>query len=302
MRLCDTTVQAAAQHSGRTYTADQLVEAGQALDRLGIPLVRAGNPSVAGVEGETISRLASSLDADVVATCRARTDEVETALETGADIVEVSIPVSDVRLEATLGMSREEAFDRAEMAIRQAREGGADGHLHLQDAFRADVPSVAGAFGRFDGTIVLADTVGARTPPFVAGFLRTLADASADLTRAGVSFRDDLGCATANSLVAVETGIDRVDASVAGIGTGAGRAATEELIVATVTGGGDAGVATTETIPACEDALQALGESVDERKAVLGAGASGDESGEGTESGVDDPAAFRAYDPSTFGG
>ena len=300
MRLCDVTLREATALSDRTYTVDQLVEAGQALDRLGVPLIRAGRPAVEDVERETVSRLASNLDADVTACCRARTDEVTAALETGAAVVEVSVPVSDARLEA-VGTSREEVFDSAETAIRRVREGGADGHLVLQDAFRADVPAVAGAFGRFDCPVTLADTAGARTPPFIAGFLRTLADASADLTRAGVHFRDDLGCATANALVAAETGIDRVNASVAGVGERAGNAATEEVIVATETAGGDAGVATAETIPACNGVLRALGETVDERKAVLGEAARGDPSDHAAGEG-DDPSAFRAFDSTTFGG
>jgi isopropylmalate/homocitrate/citramalate synthase len=217
------------------------------------------------------------------------------------DVVEVSVPVSDVGLEAA-GISREAAFDRAETAIHRVHEGGADGYLVLQDAFRADVPSVAGAFGQFDCPITLSDTVGARTPPFVAGFLRTLADASADLTRAGVHFRDDLGCATANSLVAAETGIDRVNASVAGVGERAGTTATEEVVAATETAGGDTGVATAETIPACEAVLSVLNESVGERKAVLGEGARGSDPGRWSDGEGDDPSAFRAFDPRTFGG
>lgn len=302
MRLCDVTIREAAALSDQGYTVDQLVEAGQALDELGVPLVGAGRPAAGDIDREVVSRLAATLDADVVATCRARPEPVDAALDAGVDVVGVSVPVSGPRLEAVLGVSREEGFDRAETALRRVRENGVDAHLLLQDAFRADVPSVAGAFGRFDGPIVLADTVGARTPPFVAGFLRTLADASADLTRAGVHFRDDLGCATANTIVAAETGIDRVNTSVAGLGTRAGSAATEELIAATETAGGNAGIDAAETVPACETVLRALDESVDERKAVLGEAARASESGDRTDSVVDDSAAFRPFDPSTFGG
>ena len=302
MRLCDVTLREAAQLPGREYAVEDRLEAGRALDRLGVPLVQAGFPAVGEVESETVRRLSAELDAEVVALCRAVDADVEAALAADPDVVEVFVPVSDVQLEHVLGGTREEALDAAASALDRAREGGVDVHLTLADAFRAEVPAVAGAFGRFDCPIVLADTVGARTPPFVAGFLRTLADASADLTRAGVHFHDDLGCATANALVAAEVGVDRIDASVAGLGERAGNPATEEVVVATASAGGDPGVAAGETVPVCEAVLRALGESVDERKAVLGTAAVTHESGIHTDAMLEEPSAFEPFDPAAFGG
>lgn len=302
MRLCDVTLREAAQLPGREYAVEDRVEAGRALDRLGVPMVQAGFPVAGEAERETVRRLSSDLDADVVALSRAVDGDVEAALEADPNVVEVFVPVSDVQLEHVLGGTREEAFDAASSAVDRAREDGADVHLTLADAFRAEVPAVAGAFGRFDCPVVLADTVGARTPSFVAGFLRTLADASADLTRAGVHFHDDLGCATANALVAAEIGVDRVDVSVASLGERAGNPATEEVVVGTETADGDAGVAAEETVPACEAVLQALGETVDERKAVLGEATVTHESGIHTDAMLDEPSAFEPFDPAAFGG
>lgn len=301
MRLCDVTVHAAEQRHGRTHTVAQRVEAGRALDRLGIPLVAAGEPAADDTAAETVERLSDDISADVVAFSRATTEDVAAALDADPDIVEIGIPVSDRQLESVLAVSRDEAFDMAEQAVLRAREGGVDVHLSLSDAFRAEVPAIAGAFGRFDCSIVLDDSVGARTPPFVAGFLRTLADASADLTRAGVRFRDDLGCATANAIIAAETGIERVDVSVASLGEGAGLPATEEVIVATEAGGGDAGVVTEETIPACEDVLRSFEETVGERKAVLGEAVTSYGPGRADDFLID-PTAFESFDPAAFGG
>ena len=300
MELCDLTLREASQRPGREYAVDQRVEVGHALDGLGVPLVGVSAPDTDSAEGGAIERLASELTADVVVSCRPTVAHVEAALEAGADTIEVSVPVSKGRLDAGLGCSRNEAFDRAADALLRAREGGVDVSLALVDAFRAEVPAVAGAFGRFDCPIVLVDSVGARTPPFVAGFLRTLADASADLSGAGVRFRDDLGCATANALVATQVGVGRVDAAVAGLGRRAGLAATEEVIVATEAGESAADVDTERVVPACQDVLVALEESVDERKAVLGEAA--------TRRAVDEayaleaPEAFEPFDPERFGG
>lgn len=299
MRLCDTTVWAAST-SGREFTVDQYIEAGEALADLGVPFLQAGAPAKADTQRDVVRELSERVSATVIATAEPTTESVETALSTGPGVIEVEIPVSKSQLEHRFGCSRDDIYDRAEEAMLRAHEGGVDVHLTLEDAFRTEIPAIAGAFGRFDCPIVLADSVGTRTPPFVAGFLRTLADASADLTRAGVRFRNDLGCATANALVAAETGIDRVDVSVAGLGAAAGPAATEEVIVATEANGGDAGVASDRTIPACQRVLEALGESVHERKPILGDGSRAVLDADSSR--TDGPDPFRSFDPETFGG
>lgn len=64
----------------------------------------------------------------------------------------------------------------------------------------------------------------------------------------------------------------------------------------------DAVVAAGETVPACEAVLRALGESVVERKAVLGAAAVTHESGIHTDAMLDEPSAFEPFDPAAFDG
>lgn len=64
----------------------------------------------------------------------------------------------------------------------------------------------------------------------------------------------------------------------------------------------DAVVAAGETVPACEAVLRALGESVVERKAVLGAAAVTHGSGIHTDAMLDEPSAFDPFDPAAFGG
>lgn len=302
MRLCDVTLREAVQLSDRGYTVDQRVAAGEALDRLDLSFVQAGFPAVDETEREVTATLTNRLDAEVVAIARGVESDVTAALETGADVVELFVPVSDKQLEHVVGTSREAMYETAGERITQIREGGAQPHLTLMDGFRTDERAVASAFERFDCPIVVADTVGARTPSYVAGYLRTLADLGVDLSRAGVHFHDDLGCATANALVAAQTGIDRIDVSVASLGERAGNPATEEVVTAIVQEGGDPEVQTEQLIPTAESVLDALGESVDARKPVLGREVTTHESGIHTDAMLTDPSTFEPFDPATFGG
>lgn len=305
LRLRDVTLKEAEQAPNRDYSVDERVAAGRALDDLELPVIQAGFPAAGPDHAAVVERLAEAdLTATVSALARARGEDVDRALDAGADHVEVFVPVSDAHLEHVLGGTRAEAFDAAENALARAREGGVATGLTLMDAFRAEPGDLAAAFGRFRevATVTLADTVGGRTPPFVAGFLRTLAEAGVDLSRAGVHFHDDLGCATANALVAARTGVATVDVSVAGLGERAGNAALEEVAVGVRQDGGDPGLADDALVPACRAAMDALGEPVDDRKAVLGEGVTTHEAGIHTAAMLDEPGTFEPYDPAAFGG
>ncbi len=302
MRLYDVTLREAGQMPGREYTVEQQLTAGHALDRLALPFVEAGFPAADETDREVVSRLADDLDADVAAIARAREDDVDAALAAGADVVNVFVPVSDRQLEHMVDMTRTEAFDAAGEALDRVREAGVEAHLTLTDAFRTEPAAIGGAFDRFDGPVALADTVGARTPTFVAGFLRTLAEAGADVTRMGVHFHDDLGVATANALVAASLGVDRVDVSVAALGERAGNPALEEVVVAARQEEMDTGLTERELVPVCRAVLDALGEPLDPRKAVIGEASASHESGLHTAAMLSDPATFEPYDPTDFGG
>ncbi|RRJ29228.1 LeuA family protein [Halocatena pleomorpha] len=302
MRLCDVTLREATQMPGREYTVEQTIAAGKALDALSLSLIQAGFPATGNHDATVTQRLAETLETDVGAIARARDADVDAALDADADVIEVFVPVSDRQLQAVLGASRQEAFESASEAIDRVRDGDARPHLTLLDAFRTDAGDIAPAFDRFDVPITLADTVGARTPSFVAGYLRSLAELDVSLDRVGVHFHDDLGVATANALVATRLGVDRVDVSVASLGERAGNPALEEVAVALETAGHETGLAREQLIPTCRTVLDALDESVDPRTPIIGEAVTAHESGLHTTAMLDDPATFEPYDPETFGG
>lgn len=302
MRLSDVTLREATQMPGREYTVEQMITAGRALDALSLSLIQTGFPATGEHDAAVTRRLADALETDVGVIARARADDVDAALEAGADVVELFVPVSNRQLNAVLDGSRSEAFASAQTAIDQVRNGGARAHLTLMDAFRTDAGDIAPAFEQFDVPITLADTVGARTPSFVAGFLRSLAELGVSLDRVGVHFHDDLGVATANALVTARLGVDRVDVSVASLGERAGNPALEEVVVALEADGHETGLAREQLVPTCRAVLDALGESVNPRTPVIGEAVTAHESGLHTAAMLEDPETFEPYDPETFGG
>lgn len=305
MQLRDVTLRESEQMPGRHYAVDRKVEAGRALDRLGLPTIQAGFPVVSERDRTAVRRLSAELDATVQGTARAVVGDVDAAVDAGADQVSVFAPLSDLHLQHVVHADQETMFARIRESLDHCRDRGADVVLSLMDGFRTDVDVLATAVERFaDVPVVgLSDTVGARTPAGVTEHLSSLEKRGVDLSRVGVHFHDDLGVSVANTLVADRMGVATADVSVAALGERAGNAPLESLVVAADRERGERyGLDIGELIPACRDVLDALDEAVDPRKPVLGEEVLAHESGIHTAAMLDEPATFEPFDPATFGG
>ncbi|AUV81375.1 citramalate synthase [Salinigranum rubrum] len=304
MQLQDVTVREGGQMPGRSYGAQARVDAARALDRLGIEYVQVGFAAAGDPDAAAIERVADECDAAVVSIARALPRDVEAALDAGADVVEVFGPLSDLHLEHTVGKTRDEMLTAMRAAVDAVHDGGATPTLTFVDAFRTPPDVVAGATARFDDArfVSLADTVGTATPRSVRAFLDSVGE-SVDLSRVGVHLHDDLGCATANALVAADRGVGRADVSVASLGERAGNTALEELVVAAALDDGEGfGLDSRQLVPVCRDVLDALDESVDPRKAVLGEAVHEHESPIHVAAMLEEPSSMEPYEPARFGG
>jgi len=304
VHLTDVTIREAAQMPGRSYTVDQRVEAGLAIDRLGVDRIQTGFPVASEVDREVTHELSASVDADTVVIARALERDIDAALDTGADVIEVFAPVSDLHLKYDLGKSRAEVLEMLAAAVDRAQDGGATVRLGVLDGFRTADEHLLEVFERFEHvpSIGLADTVGRRSPRTVRETLTRLAEA-VDLARIGVHFHNDLGVGTANVLTAYECGVGNADVSVAALGERVGNPAIEEVVAV-----GDLeydetfGVDASQLVPVAETVLAALGESVSDRKPILGSEATIHEAGLHTAVMLEEPSAFEPFAPARFGG
>ncbi len=304
MELYDLTLREGDQMPDRSYDADAKVEAALALDRLGIAGIQAGFPATGETDRETLRRLDGRLDATVTGLARAVQRDVDSVAETGADGVDVFSYLSERQLRHVVGKPREEMLEATRDAVDHARDRGLDVQVSFVDSFRTDLAVQTEALERFSDVPVvnLPDSVGATTPVTVAERLDALRE-RVDLSRVGVHFHDDLGCAAANTLVAKERGVAKADVAVASLGERAGNTPLEQVVVGSASDRGDElGLAVEDLIPACRDVLSALGETVDPRTPILGEEPVTHESGIHTTAMLEDPSAFEPFDPAGFGG
>jgi methanogen homocitrate synthase len=218
VEICDTTLRDGEQTPGVSFTCEEKQSIAQKLDEIGVEVIEAGFPSVSPYEKDCVASISRmGLDARICCLARARTGDIEAAIDCDVDMVSIFIATSDLHIKHKFRKPREEVLAGALEMIDLARDHGMQIRFAAEDASRTEISFLKEFYraGEERGAELLsfADIVSSVKKPLCA------------------HCHNDMGCATANTITAAEAGAFQLHTTVNGIGERAGNAALEEVLV-----------------------------------------------------------------------
>lgn len=243
VQFFDTTLRDGEQSPGCSMHTPEKLRMAHQLATLGVDVLEAGFAISSEGDFASVRLIASEVRGPQIASlARARQEDIETAaraLEPARNSrIHIFLASSDIHLEYKLKISREQALEQTDIAVRLGCQYAQSVEFSPEDATRTDpdflcqMVTVAVEAG---ATIInLPDTVGYTIPQEYAEIFRMLRKRVPGIEQITLSCHchDDLGMAVANSLAALEAGARQVECTINGIGERAGNAALEEIAAA----------------------------------------------------------------------
>lgn len=236
LEILDTTLREGEQTPYVNFTVDEKVHIATMLDRIGVDMIEAGDPSVSPNVAEAIKRIASlGLRAEIVAHSIASRSGIERAKACGANRVAIFYATSQIHLDAKLHKSHDEALRIITEHVAYAHSLGLKVRYTPEDATRTDfeflVQVCNAAIEAGADRISFADTLGVMQPHVFYERVRALRERLLPC-QIDLHCHDDYGLSLANAMAGIRAGANCIHTTVNGLGERTGIPDLAETIVA----------------------------------------------------------------------
>ncbi|MFO8109499.1 MAG: 2-isopropylmalate synthase [Thermoplasmata archaeon] len=230
----DETLRGGEQSPGVIFDVDDKIELAQMMDDAGIAVIDAGFPMMSKGERESIKALVElGLKAEVGATVRCEKKDIDMAIDLGVQDLYMFHTTSKFHLHYKQNMTEEDCRKKVLDAMDYIQERGVNFDFISEDTTRSDFDFVKKLLKevheRGARRMIICDTTSSITPEAMYSFTAELVDHVGG--RWGVHCHNDFGLAGANTVAAVQAGVEYPTLTVNSLGDSSGNAALEEVVM-----------------------------------------------------------------------
>jgi len=240
--IFDTTLRDGEQVPGCQLNTIEKIEVAQALEALGVDVIEAGFPVSSPGDFLSVVEISKAVTEPIIcALTRAVKKDIEVAAESlqyaKRKRIHTGIGTSPYHIEFKLMTTPGEIIKRAADAVKFARKFVEDVEFYAEDAGRSDneyLARVIEAVIKAGATVVnIPDTIGYCLPEMYGEKIKYLINNVPNIDKAIISTHchNDLGMATANTMMGVINGARQVEVTMNGIGERAGNTSLEEVVM-----------------------------------------------------------------------
>ena len=238
----DTTLRDGEQVPGCQLTTPEKIEIARELEALGVDIIEAGFPISSPGDFQSVVEISKSVSQPIVcALTRANKGDIDVAAESlqyaKRPRIHTGIGASDMHIKHKFNSTREEILVRAVDAVKYAKRFVEDIEFYAEDAGRADIAYLAQMIEAVidaGATVVnIPDTNGYCLPNQYGDKIKYLKENVQNIDKAIISVHchNDLGLATANSIIGIQNGARQFEGTINGIGERAGNTSIEEVVM-----------------------------------------------------------------------
>jgi len=235
VQIHDATLRDGEQTPGVVFSVDDKIKIAMKMDEIGVDRIEAGMPAVSPQDAEAIKEISRlGLKSKIFTFARAMKQDIDMALECGADGVIIEVPIGYPKLTTQFGWTWEDVFKKSRDVINYAREQGLYAVFFPYDTTRArpsDLENLCKAVMNESppDSIGIVDTMGCATPEAIKYMVRWVKEMTG--LPIEIHTHNDFGMGVATELAAVTAGAEVVHSCGNGLGERTGNAALEELML-----------------------------------------------------------------------
>ena len=241
--IFDTTLRDGEQAPGASMSMEEKLQIAQILELLKVDTIEAGFPAASEGDALSVEKIANTVkNTTIAALCRAKKDDIDKAVQmlvkANSPKIHTFISTSSLHIKYKLRTDKKSVLQMVADSVSYSRRYCDNVEWSSEDATRSDLDflykCIETAIEKGAKTITIADTVGYFLPTEVKMLVKNIKNNVSNIDKAllSVHCHDDLGMSVANSISAIESGIQQVHCTINGIGERAGNAALEEIVMA----------------------------------------------------------------------